>query len=106
MSELRAPDPTLHALGWATIVPIEVASMSPRRVGHRYWPPRQCGADVEYQEAAGVAAYIAVACRDCFPDAPPPGHVWGADRGQRHIYRDSHLSWQAKPRRNQGDDDE
>ena len=84
MSELRDPDPTLHALGWATIVPIEVVSMSLRRVGHRYWPPRQCGADVEYQEAAGVAAYIAVPCRECFPDAPPPGHGSG-------------LEWQVQP---------
>ena len=102
MSELRDPDPTLHALGWATLVPLEVVSMSLRRVGHRYWPPRQCGADVEYQEAAGVAAYIAVPCRECFPDAPPPGREFYNLMDQRNRVQVrtrpvKGLAWQVQP---------
>ena len=101
MSGLRAPDPTLDALD---------ADVKLYMTG---WDERPLVAhlpggltDLAWMEEARDARWFAVPCPECFPDAPPPGHVWGADRGQRHIYRDSHLSWQVKPRRNQGDDDE
>ena len=93
-TELRAPDPTLTALGLPTTIADDVAVIheSPSlTIAHRlslypegdprelvqWWPscdPEMGGADFVVVPPA-FAAYTAVPCRECFPDAPPPGYV-------------------------------
>ena len=75
MSELRAPDPTLDALG----EPVGVEYWSPDPgVAHRL--PDGPGGSMSACGYRGLdampslyAAYVAVPCRECFPDAAPPG---------------------------------
>jgi len=99
MSELRAPDPTLDALG----EPVGVEYWSPDPgVAHRL--PDGPGGSMSACGYRGLdampslyAAYVAVPCRECFPDAPPPGHslcspdTCGGARGE---HMDPDLTWQ------------
>ena len=91
MSELRAPDPTLDALG----EPVGVEYWSPDPgVAHRL--PDGPGGSMSACGYRGLdampslyAAYVAVPCRECFPDAPPRG-VDPLNRPNAGRY----LSWQ------------
>ena len=106
-SELRAPDPTLDGHSG----PFQVELYRPLPVAHldadREPPATYCGVRIEDPEYAGVdmvywpgrnVAYIAVPCRECFPDVPPAG--WrtsevapvGADG--RRLVADQFLHWQ------------
>ena len=87
MSELRAPDPTLDALVHC-VVRVDLYRMLP--VAHKdsdgYLTPCGLSLDDGYDDytdladpelvfmGAEDARWLAVPCRDCFPDAPPPGH--------------------------------
>ena len=101
MSELRAPDPTLDAMGPDAVYVTEPkGSLS---VAHRI--ARLCGIDPvsgDYQNACD-ARWFAVPCRQCFPDAPPPGKApcpMGGYRDRFHDpatcdgIEDPHLAWQ------------
>lgn len=109
MSELRAPDPTLTALGGDRFVKIEFDSSPP--VAHRWEdgpaPPGEyplgCGSPGDWlpQMVATVARWFAVPCRACFPDAVAPGTTGCRDReaygphGPRCIGAYArYLSWQ------------
>lgn len=94
MGELRAPDPTLTALGGMVWVEPDERPM----VGHRYRDETECD-DGRWlvPVPAHDAAYVAVPCRECF-DAPPAG--WRASEdapmgvdGLR-LVADPHLAWQ------------
>ena len=97
MRELRAPDPTLDAHTAAVLV----ADGGPgRSVAHRWnlgdHSPA-CGAEAVKMLRSWDAAYIAVPCRACFPDAPPPGqrrlYEPGTSVTQAWVHDDG-LSWQ------------
>ena len=102
MSELRAPDPTLDVLG----EPVGVGYWSPDPgVAHRL--PDGPGGSMSACGYRGLdampslyAAYVAVPCRECFQDAPPPGHslcspdTCGGARGE---HMDPDLTWQVQP---------
>ena len=69
MSELRAPDPTLDALD--ADVNLYMSGWDARPlVAHL---PRCPSMDFAWMEEARDARWFAVPCRDCFPDAAPPG---------------------------------
>lgn len=97
MNELRAPDPTLMTLGGD----VYVEHANPNRA---HIPMRHCE-EVLYTRCNTVgyldmhardAAYIAVPCRDCFPDAPPPGMRSTTHRIGTYceLEPDPNLSWQ------------
>ena len=85
MSELRAPDPTLWAnrnsAGSPRFVAFEEFLFGPPIAHHSTdgpvdvrAPQASCnGAVLDFEMPSDAAAYIAVPCRECFPDAPPPG---------------------------------
>ena len=82
MSELRAPDPTLTALPFREIVVVD-DSAEPAPIAHRLDDNDPFGGTLcEEPGYAGAdpclftehARWFAVPCRECFPDAPPPGH--------------------------------
>jgi len=95
MSEIRAPDPTLTALDqrW-DVVSIE-EGLPP--TAHEMDPADCDPADVFSRQPARDARWFAVPCRECFPDAPPPGHslcspdTCGGARGE---HMDPDLAWQ------------
>ena len=89
MSELRAPDPTLTALGANVVSLTDVVGTGPLVAHHRATTDRPHPRGME-SLCARDAAYIAIPCRTCFPDAPPPGCEGTADA---YIGR-WHLSWQ------------
>ena len=97
MSVLRAPDPTLIALpaeDWLTVCLI-MDEETPLRVAHR--AVDGCGA--QHIQGAPLfsweAAYIAVPCRECFPDAPLPGHPTTCDAWRECTYPlHPYLAWQ------------
>ena len=102
MSELRAPDPTLDVLG----EPVGVEYWSPDPgVAHRL--PDGPGGSMSACGYRGLdampslyAAYVAVPCRECFPDAPEPGHsLCSPDTcgGTRGGHMDPDLTWQVRP---------
>ena len=105
MSELRAPDPTLdgHSGPWQVDLyrPLPVAHLDADRdppatdCGVRIEDPEYAGVDMVYWPGANVA-YIAVPCRDCFPDAPPPGdRSWNGPGGFSSGHKpDPNLTWQ------------
>ena len=92
MSELRAPDPTLSGSttvvdgdGYVTHVPEDHdhASVAFPELGR---PGIACVAAPTHHLGrhdrrnwfimdVAHAMYVAVPCRECFPDAPPPGHT-------------------------------
>ena len=88
MSELRAPDPTLDALD--TGVNLYMGGWDARPlVAHL---PGCLSMDLAWMEEAQDARYIAVPCRECFPDAPPRG-VDPLNRPNAGRY----LAWQVQP---------
>ena len=95
MSELRAPDPTLDALD--ADVNLYMGGWDARPlVAHL---PGCLSMDLAWMEEAQDARWFAVPCRECFPDAPPPGHslcspdTCGGARGE---HMDPHLTWQVQ----------
>ena len=72
MSELRAPDPTLDALAPGYVVAFVTSNI--------YGEPAEAHL-IQSLHAFGPmipandARWFAVPCRECFPDAPPPGYV-------------------------------
>ena len=92
MSELRAPDPTLD--NYIPDVGIDFGQRV--LVAHRL-DDRHCGGASEGAMPGPVYAYTAVACRECFPDAPPPGHY--STCSGPCVMTDVHpyLSWQVRP---------
>ena len=76
MGETRAPDPTLAKVKER----VTVSFGDHGGVAHLNAPYRPPG-HVEVRDdwysiammPAGVAAYVAVPCRECFPGSPPPG---------------------------------
>ena len=95
MSELRAPDPTLQALS-QEVVCVEVAGRD-ARVAHHFFPRLCADREIDYTETPQVAAWIAVPCRECFPDAPPPGARQMEDRPPGFWITDRYLAWQVQP---------
>ena len=99
MSELRAPDPTLDVLG----EPVGVEYWSPDPgVAHRL--PDGPGGSMSACGYRGLdampslyAAYVAVPCRECFPDAPPPGHKASCPPGCQVSPGFRPLAWQVQP---------
>jgi len=88
MSELRAPDPTLDALD--ADVNLYMGGWDARPlVAHL---PGCLSMDLAWMEEAQDARYIAVPCRECFPDAPPRG-VDPLNRPNAGRY----LAWQVQP---------
>ena len=94
MSELRAPDPTLKALGhrFVTVVEDDVVLEAHDEDCAHAWGPHLMAQSVAYQAAP---------CRECFPDAPKPGErpctcLVGPPiyRGVLHYHPDDDLSWQ------------
>ena len=98
-ADLRAPDPTLSKMPPMRVMLIRQSANSAALTAHglkRLRPPT-CTAPygaLRYPTLwASDAAYIAVPCRDCFPDAPPPGQrTHGGDRPP------ADLAWQVPDR--------
>lgn len=108
MSELRAPDPTIRDHHTAIVhVDTVTNSGSDPCVAHhvRYpkaIPTTRCGLPAPegrfLRMRTGDAAYVAVPCRDCWPDAPEPGDPQPCDAciaGGPHPR--SGLAWQVRP---------
>ena len=93
MSELRAPDPTLDALD--ADVNLYMSGWDARPlVAHL---PGCLSMDLAWMEEAQDARYIAVPCRECFPDAPPPGHKASCPPGCQVSPGFRPLAWQVQP---------
>ena len=83
MTVLRAPDPTLTAYGRHVMlrsklgdVPYEAHRIVQSLDDDGLLEVSGCGSwSTTLVLPADRAAYIAVPCRECFPDAPEPGHV-------------------------------
>lgn len=104
---VRAPDPTLTGCGLGLVL-LEKRRDEPVFVAHRFdTSPEHIDRDVSVcgkpeRRLRGfepeAAAYLAVPCRTCFPDAPPPGwrHAPGTRPGVDGlaIAADPHLGWQ------------
>ena len=89
MSELRAPDPTLDRLHHRAYV---YTTGMDDEIRTAHLPSSDCGAQLHHPERAGDAKWFAVPCRECFPDAPPPGkHPFSSDLT---ALNDAHLKWQ------------
>ena len=110
MNELRAPDPTLvkypvDEYGDPGLLPVTGLGDSRTPVAHRprhaLRIPHPCR-DVGWSPTPALlpsqAAYIAVPCRDCFPDASPPGHRQDRSRmtGRDGVRPDPGLAWQTR----------
>jgi hypothetical protein len=105
MGDLRAPDPTLDVHGDEKLF-IRVWESLPvahRRAGtHLRTKCRNGNKSVKTLGdviPAFHAKWFAVPCRTCFPDAPPPGHLFvhGPTEGsKRNPYPlpQQHLAWQ------------
>ena len=87
MSELRAPDVTLDNCIYDVGLDFRESIITAHLLDHR-----GCGAEVDHPLPGPVYAYTAVACRDCFPDAPQRG-VDHLDRPMAGRY----LAWQVNP---------
>ena len=98
MSELRAPDPTIDALD--ADVNLYMGGWDARPlVAHL---PGCLSMDLAWMEEARDARWIAVPCRECFPDAPPPGHEFYNLMDQRNRVQTrtrpvKGLAWQVQP---------
>jgi hypothetical protein len=103
VSELRAPDPTLSALNLDVIVTRWNGDRGPA-MAHLFIDDvdtlsglgvkLECGRKLKapYPWGSEDARWFAVPCRECFPDAPPPGYQSMA--GYENVSPDWHLSWQ------------
>ena len=69
MSDLRAPDSTLTAYDGLVVMVYDFDAVLP--VAHRRDLPHGLWG---VQVWTWHARWFAVPCRDCFPDAPQPGH--------------------------------
>jgi len=110
MSELRAPDPTLTALPFREIVVVD-DSAEPAPIAHRLDDNDPFGGTLcEEPGCAGAdpclftehARWFAVPCRECFPDAPPPGREFYNLMDQRNRVQVrtrpvKGLAWQVQP---------
>ena len=105
MSELRAPDPTLTAIDPGDWVALEVKSATTVRVAHVLGGAYEgaddvlsakCGALPYAHDDPRNAAYVAVPCRECFPDAPEPGERPCLTAGCR-MDHGRYLRWQVSP---------
>ena len=83
MSELRAPDPTLTAMDEGEKVGLCSAGIDQPDIAHRVVWDFSDGAHSACPETylfrfeyPDNARWFAVPCRECFPQAPEPGHVW------------------------------
>ncbi len=82
MSELRAPDPTLSDLAEQApdpgcvddrVVRVDMSPVVP--VAHSCYRNIAHGSDLSVNAPALHSRWFAVPCRECFPDAPPPGCI-------------------------------
>ena len=110
MDELRAPDPTLTALPFREIVVVD-DSAEPAPIAHRLDDNDPFGGTLcEEPGYAGAdpclftehARWFVVPCRECFPDAPPPGHEFYNLMDQRNRVQTrtrpvKGLAWQVQP---------
>jgi hypothetical protein len=96
MSELRAPDPTLDGL---PSLAVALDMTGDPAVAHVSVECAVFLARSTTYLSAKAARWFAVPCRECFPDAPPPGaktRCCGSpecERGGWHQY--ANLAWQA-----------
>ena len=79
MTDLRAPDPTLTAHDGALLVDDAYAPGTAHRWTTRTTPRHtewrtDCGAKAVKMIRSEDAAWFAVPCRECFPEAPNPGY--------------------------------
>ena len=101
-SDLRAPDPTLAALGAEDVTLTYQGDRPPvahRLLGLAQMPACGDGGD-ELRIDADWSAWFAVPCRDCFPYAPPPGRRF-ADSIREDCtvtYAPGDLAWQVPDR--------
>ena len=97
MSELRAPDPTLTAYDGRDVTVYDFHADTP--VAHRRdLPHGRRGVQVRTWHAR----WFAVPCRECFPDAPPPGREFYNLMDQRNRVQVrtrpvKGLAWQVQP---------
>ena len=91
MSELRTPDPTLDALDADENLYMGGWDARPL-VAHL---PGCLSVDLAWMEEAQDARWFAVPCRECFPDAPQPGHH--PTCSDPCMVTDPYLSWQVRP---------
>jgi len=93
MSETRAPDPTLTAYDGRDVTVYDFDADTP--VAHRRdLPHGRRGVQVWTWHAR----WFAVPCRECFPDAPAPGHaVANNPFGGPFELPDDGLAWQVQP---------
>jgi hypothetical protein len=92
MTDMRAPDPTIMAMG--EDLPVTVGNLL--AVAHRpeLRPTHPCS-ELRWSlpwMPASVAAYIAVPCRECFPSSPMPGACSCGNEPRGHT--DPYLAWQ------------
>lgn len=90
MSELRAPDPTLANYEWDVLIEDARPPIAHRLDGNG------CGAEWRHSDldvqGSDRARWIAVPCRECFPNAPPLGHRFAATREDRWFAKNVHRS--------------
>ena len=106
MSELRAPDPTLTAAETDVVI----AWSETPHVAHLYGCPDS--SPVLQSIPTEAACWFAVPCRECFPDAPPPGRKFAESGPDRWVavylenmdpndgpltVSDPHRAWQVQP---------
>ena len=100
-TELRAPDPTLTALGDDGIVTLDLEPIP--AVAHHWDCPADCDpSDRMRRYVASVARWFAVPCRECFPSNLPRGSRWMKDTEGHDvsaIVEDPGLAWQVRARK-------
>lgn len=91
MTELRAPDPTLSELDaqvvWLDGTQEPQVAHSLACLGEEDDRPEQF---LWRSLSVDAARWFAVPCRDCFPEAPPAGHI----RGTNEYVDAPALAWQ------------
>ena len=92
MSELRAPDPTLTAYDGLEVAVSDFDADVP--VAHRRDLPHGLRG---VRVWTWHARWFAVPCRECFPDAPPPGHKASCPPGCQVSPGFRPLAWQVQP---------
>jgi hypothetical protein len=91
MNELRAPDPTLTAISHRLVTVVDddgILEAHDADCAHA-WGPRLM---------ARYVAWQAVPCRECFPDAPPPGsrEMFYKNGKLAETWPDRDLEWQVR----------
>ena len=91
MENLRAPDPTLDALAPGYVVEFVTSDLYGEPAeAHRINSLHAFGPMIP----ANDARWFAVPCRECFPDAPPPGKY--PFSAERTLLDDAGLAWQVE----------